>query len=727
MPQDAGFPAAARWSVRPAAPPASVEALSRALRVPPAVAAMLWARGLRDDAASHLDPRLELSPNPALPAAAERVVAALESQRRILIHGDYDADGISGAALLLLGLRELGGQVEAFIPNRLTDGYGIHPERVAEHAARAELFITVDCGVSNLDEIARLAALGVEVIVTDHHAPGEALPDCLLVHPGLSPLARGGLPQLTGAGIAFHLLWAVRQRLGLEPPLDYADLASLGTIADVAPLLGENRALIREGLPRMVDSRWAGVRALVSSAKLRREPTARDVAFVLAPRLNAAGRLGEADKALTLLTTASDRQARELAAYLELRNRDRRTVQDEMFEHALGMVDVGAPAIVLHDPGWHAGVMGIVAAKLLERFYKPVYIAAAGKGSVRSTPGISAIGGLRAAAAHLLRFGGHEQAAGFGLDMANFAAFSGAVNDYVAGFPAPQRTVTVDAVLSPAEIVPDFYRAISELEPFGEGHEEPLFALTDRLEHARGVGKDGATLQLRVAGIKGVAWRMGEQAAGLPLGAAVNVACSLRENEFRGTVSLEFEARAVRPAALLELAEEVSADGRHEPLVVDRPGAAQPVTRGRPGLSLADVLAPGEGAAEFPAAMRRLLAGGESVVLDLGDADLDTLEAAALSYPTVGELRRSLQAYRRGNPPWFEPPKDQRVAAALRELGLLDEFGRAVVTNGEKLSPFESPTLLSGLMVRYALRTFVHAYRHYADDAFAASALNLFG
>ncbi|HRN18663.1 MAG TPA: DHH family phosphoesterase, partial [Trueperaceae bacterium] len=378
-----------RWSVRPPAPPSAVAALSRALQVPPALAAVLWARGLRDEARSHLDPPLVLSPNPALAQAAERLALAVRQGKRILIHGDYDADGISGTAVLFLGLQELGANAATFIPDRLTDGYGVHMARVPEHAARADLFITVDCGVTNLAEIGALQEAGVEVIVTDHHSPGAALPDCLVVHPGLSPAARHGLPELTGAGVAFHLLWALHDALGLEAPLEYADLATLGTIADVAPLLGENRALIREGLKRLHDSRWPGLRASVAQARLSAPISARSVAFVLAPRLNAAGRLGEADVGLELLVTRSERRAAELAVYLDARNLERRKIQDGMYESALAKADPEAPALVIEDPSWHPGVMGIVASKLLERFYLPVYIAAAGKGSVRSTPGIS--------------------------------------------------------------------------------------------------------------------------------------------------------------------------------------------------------------------------------------------------------------------------------------------------------------------------------------------------
>src|SRR5690606_8137363 len=364
-------------------------------------------------------------------------------------------------------------------------------------------------------------------IVTDHHTPGEQLPDCLVVHPKLSPLARDGLPELTGSGVAFHLLWALHERLGLEAPLEYADLATIGTIADVAPLLGENRSLIKEGLPRLAASRWPGVRATIKQAKLRGEVSARDVAFVLAPRLNAAGRLGEADLGLELLTTASERRASELAAYLDARNADRRRLQDEMLEHACTLVDEGAPALVLQHPEWHPGVMGIVASKLLERYYRPVFIAAAGKGSVRSTPGVSAVEALRHAAPHLLRFGGHRQAAGFALDMASFDAFRDAITQYVSGFAPDVRTIVADAVISPTEVDDGLFRAIRDLEPFGEGHPAPLFAVAGRLELARAVGATRTTLQFRVGGVKGVAWQKGDLAGHLPLGGDVHVAATI--------------------------------------------------------------------------------------------------------------------------------------------------------------------------------------------------------
>ncbi|MFA5550181.1 MAG: single-stranded-DNA-specific exonuclease RecJ [Trueperaceae bacterium] len=724
VPATVSAPPALRWTVRPPAPPAAVAALARSLQVPPALAALLWSRGLHDAAPDHLTPPLVLSPNPALKQAAERLALAIRERKRVLIHGDYDADGISGTAILVLGLRELGADVAAFVPNRLTDGYGVNPQRVPEHAERADLFVTVDCGISNLSEVAELQRLGVEVIVTDHHTPGDELPDCLVVHPGLSPLAQRGLPELTGAGVAFHLLWALREHLGEAAPLDYADLATLGTIADVAPLLGENRALIREGLRRLAGSRWPGVRASVNQARLGNEVTARQVAFVLAPRLNAAGRLGEADLGLELLTTLSERRASELAVYLDARNAERRQIQDAMFSEALGKADPEAPALVLEDPGWHPGVMGIVASKLLETFYLPVYIAADGKGSVRSTPGISAVGGLRAAAAHLQRYGGHQQAAGFALDMSAFGAFRSAIYDYVSRYPRPTPTVIADAVVTADELNDGLWRAITDLEPYGEGHPAPLFALTDRLDGARAVGQGGNTLQLRINGVKGVAWRKGQLAAELAPGSTVNAAVTLNESEWQGTKSLEFVAEAVRsaePLALLSVA-------AVEPAVGTAAGpAAEPVVR-RHG----DPLARGAVLRELPpgdsvAALESLTA-GPPVTLDLPARAVAAIEAEALQLPTVSELRRGLQAIRRGHALPYAPAKCEHLMAALNELGLLDERGNAVrLASGTRLSPYESASFLDGLVRRYRLRTFVHAYRHLDDAGLATTVATLFG
>jgi len=705
-----------RWRVRPPAPPAAVARLSAALRVHPQLAAVLWARGLRDDAAEHLDPALTPSPIPDLPAAADRLIDAIERGRRIRIHGDYDADGICGTAVLTLGLRALGARVTPFIPNRILDGYGIHPERVAEHAAASDVLVTVDCGISNLAEIAALQAAGVEVIVSDHHTPGERQPDALVVHPKRSPRARHGLPELTGAGVAYHLLWAVHRRLGLPDPVEYADLATIGTIADVAPLLGENRALVRLGLERLADSAWPGVRATLALARLRKAPTARDVAFGLAPRLNAAGRLGEADLALELLSVADEKRALEIAARLDEHNRERRRIQDAMLQSALPMVDPEAPAIVLADDAWHPGVMGLVASALVERYYRPVFIVADGKGSVRSTPGISAVGGLAAASAHLRRWGGHEAAAGFALDMGHFEAFRERIQAYAAAHATPVPTAVADALLPLAAIDADLFAASHDLEPYGEGHAAPSFLIRAPLAASRAVGADGAHLQLRLGRngtgeTKGIAFRLGSLATTLTPGEPVDVVAELSENEWNGRTSIEFQARALRAAGDLAVGDELAQlEGEARRL---RRG---PAAEGRP--VRIDAAAP-----DPLAELREALAGGGPVRVDLDAADEAALAREADAWPTVSDVRAAWVARTRGQRPPQSPPLAARTDAVLHELGLIDEVGRAVT--GTKVEPYASSLLRSGLVRRYLLQTLLEAYRRLDDVGFERAVVAL--
>ncbi|GAA5504073.1 hypothetical protein Dxin01_03841 [Deinococcus xinjiangensis] len=533
----------ARWILaRPASRQALLEAM-RLWRVAPPLAQVLSGRGLTPDL---LDPPLTLTPNPALRQAAQRIVEVIRSGGRIRIHGDYDADGVSATATLVLGLQAVGADVHGFIPHRLNEGYGVHPDRVAEHAAACDLLVTVDCGVTNLQEVKALLAAGTEVIVTDHHAPAEDFPECLVVHPHLTQNYDPDMHNLTGAGVAYHLLWAVYDVLGRPEPRHLTALATLGTVADVAPLIGENRALVRAGLAELALSELPGIKALMESK--RAKPTARDVAFILAPRINAAGRMGEADVALALLTANQLHDAQRLAAYLETRNGERRVLQDDMFKQALELADPRDPALVVTHADWHAGVMGIVASKLVETYHKPVYIVAQGKGSVRSTPEISAVQGLKCSADLLKRYGGHFGAAGFSLDEANFAAFRERIHDYVRQFPPPVPTVRLDAPLPPSGATTELVAQAASFEPFGEGHQPPLWHVRGELTEPRLVGKNSDSLQFRLGKLKGVKYR--EQAAEAgerDLGTHLNL------NEWRGRVNLELHAQALRPCSEIEL------------------------------------------------------------------------------------------------------------------------------------------------------------------------------
>ncbi|MGQ9510795.1 MAG: single-stranded-DNA-specific exonuclease RecJ [Thermaceae bacterium] len=534
-----------RWSFLPLPP---LEAWRKAMDtfgVGPEAALAYLARGVSSPL--DLDPPLLLLPLRGLDEAAEVVIEAIQKRKRIRIHGDYDADGLTGTAILLKGLSALGGRVHPFIPHRLEEGYGIHPGRLKEHIEGADLFITVDCGVTNHAELKELSENGVEVLVTDHHTPRGVPPPGLLVHPAFSETRE----KPTGAGVAFLLLWKVHERLGLPPPLEYADLAAVGTIADVAPLWGWNRALVREGLLRLKDSRHLGLRLLAQAVGYTGQ--AHEVAFRIAPRLNAAGRLGEAETALKLLLSEEEGEAKALAQKLHALNARRQAVEEEMLTRLLpqaeAMVESGKHALVLLDEKGHPGVMGIVASRLVERFYKPVFIVSRGKGSVRSTPGISAVGALESVKGLLSRYGGHKEAAGFAMDEAHFPAFKERIEAYVAAHPPPQREVVLTGLLLPERLghadayLGTLHMELARLEPFGAGNPEPLFLLEGEVEGGRLIG-EGRHRAFYIKGVRVVQWRNGE----LPKG-RLRVAGVLTKNTWTGE-TIELEARAILPESV---------------------------------------------------------------------------------------------------------------------------------------------------------------------------------
>ena len=712
------------WRVRAPAPIDALEQFSRTLGLPPKLAAVLYARGIHS--ADALEPPLELNPNPALLEAAERIIAAMKAKKRIRIHGDYDADGITGAAVLVLGLQSLGANVHAFIPHRLTDGYGIHPDRVNEHLEGCDLFITVDCGVSNLAEIALIVAGGAEAIVTDHHAPGHDLPGCLIVHPALAPNYHADLPGLTGSGVAFHLLWAVHQRLGKPPPLEFADLAAIGTVADLAPLLGENRALVKAGLVQMRSSRWAGVRAMLEASRIT-VPTARDIGFVIAPRINAAGRLGEADVAMELLTTDSMQRALALSTYLDARNLERKKIQDAMVVEAIALCDPDAPALVVTKDGWHPGVMGIVASKLLEKFYKPVFIIAAGKGSVRSIPGgISAVKALTHASSHLKRFGGHTAAGGFALDDHQITGFKQSILEYAGSFPAPPERVTADALLHASEATPALLSAIQSLEPFGMGHRAPLFWIRECLESAGSLGKDGKHFQFRMAGIKGKQWGVGVPFSS---GDAVDAALEIEANTYQGRTSLEFMTTKMRyQSQLLMLEDDLLNVGESYPRLAVKAElerlktdggklyanavALEFVQKSYPDLTLvADIDTPDE---------VTLIAMPELATLERW-IHADTRLRFALTEKTLGDLERtercSLEGLRAADNPRERGGLSARASALLSDVrGVTDE--QVYKSN---------PEILRDELEQYRATNFVRYYRLGDDAAFTRAVKTLFG
>ncbi|HHT06519.1 MAG TPA: single-stranded-DNA-specific exonuclease RecJ [Hydrogenispora sp.] len=488
--------------------------------------------------------------------AVELLVSALEQQERILIYGDYDVDGITAVALLLRTLRPYNnGNILYYLPKRLEEGYGLHRQALAKaikHGCR--LVITVDCGISAVDEAAYLAAEGVRLLLTDHHEPGAQLPQAAaLVNPKLSP--DYPYPELAGVGVAFKLLQGLAaKKPELEPVLwENIDLVALGTIADVVPLLGENRILVKEGLAQIAKTQNTGLKALIQQTGLAgKQIDAEHVGYILAPRLNAVGRLGDPTQALQLLLDGDPRRAQKLAASLETLNRKRQRIEERVCQEAEDALAASGPlgkAIVLAGP-WHPGVIGIVASKLADKYHRPTILFSfdgdRAKGSGRSIPGFHLYNALDECRAYLRRFGGHEYAAGLELEKKDLA-------DFKAAFLAVAENRLTPELLTPAleveEVIPveavtkSLLNDLAQLAPFGEGNPEPVFACRGvNLFACWGVGKDAKHLKLKVGNgavtCEAIGFNFGALTDELAGAECLDLAFNLAENDWNNQLQL---------------------------------------------------------------------------------------------------------------------------------------------------------------------------------------------
>jgi single-stranded-DNA-specific exonuclease len=549
--------------------PGAVDALARELGVSDVTAAVLVRRGYADPAAARrfLDaelPRHDPYLLGDMAAAVERIREAIAAGKRICVHGDYDVDGICATALAMLLLRELEADVVWHLPSRFEEGYGVSSETLGRLADDGVgLVLTVDCGITAVEEIAEAKELGLEVVVTDHHRPGTALPDCPVVATRPSPYP---FPELCGTGVVHKLGEAL---LGPEHPAVRRglDLVALATIADVVPLVDENRALAAAGLRVLAATRRPGLQALMASARV--DPAAIDataIGFRLAPRINAAGRLCRPDTALELILTEDAARAKELASELEDLNRDRQAVEDRIVREAIAMVEAlperqrRRRGYVLASEDWHEGVIGIVASRLVERFHRPVVLVASSadlwKGSGRSIGCFDLHGALAACSEHLERFGGHRAAAGLAIDPARIEAFAAAFSrhaDSVLDESDLQPVTVVDAVVSASDLTLSLAEELDRLAPFGLGNPDvTLLVPACQAVDPATVG-DGKHLRFRVrqhghdAG-SAIAFGLGPQldrlraSAGQP-GGRLDVACRLKENRWNGTVAPQLVVR----------------------------------------------------------------------------------------------------------------------------------------------------------------------------------------
>jgi single-stranded-DNA-specific exonuclease len=596
-----------RWTISPAHPAA--EDLAQRLKISPLVAQALLTRGMTepDDCHAFLSPTLKLLHEPSLlpnaVRAAERIAKAVRDRQKIVIYGDYDVDGITATTILWHALTLLGAQVSYYIPHRIDEGYGLNPQAVGQIIeGGAQLIITVDCGVTAMESARVAAERGVDLIITDHHQWHEGeFPDCFaIVHPRLpsstpSPgtpafdseaqarrgEGRGGgdcsypNPHLCGAGVAFKLAWQIGLAVNgsMRVSNEFRDflveataLAALGTIADVVPLVGENRALAHFGLLGLKSSKLTGIKALIASAALTGQNLdSFHVGFLLAPRLNACGRMGHAALAVRMLTDAPAAEAMEIAVYLEEQNRARQALERKILEDALHRLEESKfssethRAIVIGSDTWHAGVIGIVAARLVERFCVPTVLIALdaenGQGSARSINGFHLANALAACSDHLIAHGGHEMAAGLKVKRENLSAFQQAFGDYAmknvnAEMMTPEIKLEAQAMVGQmtSALVSDLHR----LGPFGHGNRKPLFCFRDVQVAAvpRVVGKTGEHLQLMIrqgnARVKCIAFRQAALAGRLTPGTSIELAAEPMINEFNGYRSVELEVKDLK-------------------------------------------------------------------------------------------------------------------------------------------------------------------------------------
>jgi single-stranded-DNA-specific exonuclease len=541
------------------------------------LAQLLLNRGVStaDDVRPFLTPDFRrLRPPEELPgaaAAADRLLAAIRAGRKIVIYGDYDVDGITGTAILWHALKRAGADVSFYIPSRLEEGYGVNAEAVERIAADgAGLLITVDCGITAVEEAQRARALGLELIITDHHEPHERLPDAtLIVHP--TAAGKSANPDLSGAGVALKVAWALAQRVSGTPRvsqayrdflLDATALAALGLIADVVPLTGENRIITSYGLRHLGHSTNPGLQALLEVANLagKKSYDDYDVGFMLAPRLNAVGRMGHARLAVELFTQADAARARELAATLDAENRRRQEVERQLVKEAEALVvDKGfhresCRGIVLASPAWHPGVIGIVAARLVERFQRPTVLIALedslGQGSGRSVRHFPLHEVLRCCEEHLLSHGGHAMAAGVRLRADQVAPFTAAFQAEAARrlTPADLRPkLHLDDEIGLAHLTTEVAETIQSLAPFGTGNPRPRLATTpvELVDAPRVVGQSGAHLQLTVRQDnvyrKAIAFGAGPQAQALAEHRHLRLAFEPILNEWNGQRKVELK------------------------------------------------------------------------------------------------------------------------------------------------------------------------------------------
>lgn len=497
---------------------------------------------------------------PDMEKAVERIIKAIENKEKVLIYGDYDVDGITSTTVLKKFLEKLGITVDYHIPNRLKEGYGLNKEAIEEIAEKGtQLMITVDCGISGVEETEYAKLKGIDVIITDHHEPGEKLPNALAVVDAKIKTNRYPFNQLAGVGVVFKLIQALSIRLKLDEKeyLQYLDLVCLGTISDIVPLVDENRVIAKLGLKLVNVTKNIGLRTLLESAGYT-VADSNTISFGIAPRVNACGRMGFADQALGLLLSENRNDALELATKLNEYNKERQEKEKKIFNDALELIEQdeeNSPAIVLGKEGWHHGVIGIVSSKITEMFFKPSILVGfegdGGKGSGRSIPGIDLHEALLKCGNNLEKYGGHAMAIGLSLKKENFGEFKKELNEYLGSLNIGEikQIIKVDAVADLQSISMKTVEELKLLEPFGEENKMPVFCLKNLKIYSIRALTEGKHLKLTLRDdnmeIGAIGFNMGEMTNSLKIGDKVDIIGALEINEYNGYRNIQMNLKDV--------------------------------------------------------------------------------------------------------------------------------------------------------------------------------------
>lgn len=555
--------------------PENVRRISKNLNIPPVITAILLNRNVSEtDIPAFMAKSMKSVRNPMLmkdmDKAVKRIKTALDKHEKIVVYGDYDVDGITSTTLMYDFLASLGADVDFYIPNRENEGYGMNIKAVNRLIKQGvKLLITVDCGITALGEVSFAKLLGMDVIVTDHHTCTERLPEdaCAVLNPK-RPDCDYPFDGLAGVGVAFKLVLALAMLFKINTTQcfnKYIDIVALGTIADIVPLLDENRIMTAKGVAAIASSSRPGIRALIKVSEADKRPfNATSVAFTLAPRLNAAGRLGSADAGVKLLLEKDYAAAEKMAQQLEEENRRRRSEEQIIYAQALEMLDADSElekkkVIVLAKSGWHKGVIGIAAARICEQFYKPCILLSidekgVGKGSGRSVPSFNLFSALAHCEDLLTAFGGHSAAAGLTIDEKSIEEFTKKINAYADSVLTAADMIPkldIDYPVTEKDISVEAAKLLEGLEPFGAGNEKPVFALENvRVYAADTMGADGRHLRLRIlAGDKIIncaGFSMGELAKELNAGDNVSIAFNMDINRFRGAENVQLIIKDIK-------------------------------------------------------------------------------------------------------------------------------------------------------------------------------------